>query len=868
MIQTIDSKKEYVHYSLMTWFALLVAFITAKFINSSYKGNIEEAKKIAEEILLNPAMAQPEPKEKAIFFGSIIITILGMLLFYTVTQRFFTKKNFSVSSTLGIIVTTINVVIVGYLLHHCFTAENPFFKTPQNSHDVETKSNFDFYFTQSFLHKNVVIYSVFIVPLIVFGLLKKINISLSLQQLINRSVTFMCIGLGILACAISIFIFPNTFENKYDFNAIFYSVVQVYHGFPLLVDEFTNTYGMYPHFIVPVLKLTGFTILSFTTILGLLLFVCFGCLYYFLHKTIDNKVILLLGFCAVFFMCFGYQKIAVNYDAIYSTHPIRWLFPMLLFAYIPFYYLKQTAQAKSFLFRKIFFLKFIEIEIIKLLSFFVFSFGILWSPDFGTFSFLSLIAFYLFAEFNSNAIKQSVVKAILTLLLAFMMLVFAFMIYSICIKLAYGSSPDILLLFKTIATFSSIGFGMLPMPSGFHPWMLVAVVYIVGWVISINHFFKNQKSLFSISVFVLTFMGTIGLTYYQGRSHNWNLFVTNFEAFILLTLYASELHKQAKLEKLFIAPFAITVLLIAFAPLQIMSGFSKFQELIYAKKDKVKNQAEQNNIMATSTVINSICSEGEPVLILSADHYQGLYHYLSKTTSCVSPGFVELFTKKRYNQILEKLKQGNYKIFLEPQFYRPTNTKLLNIMGAYYELNTNENMPSLYYYKKKEFAKYQPILNDNTNALFYINTNVNGEVNLKLQEASSKAIQLGDKFTVDIVFTPSSNAITDINKGGTILSNLDGNKGFVIQQQNPNQYIFAFKGRGIVCNVELNKSTKMTFKIDGINLSCYVNDVLQSQAMVTEHYENSTQSLCIGSIQNKSNFFLGIINEIKINELK
>ena len=849
----------------MTWFGLLLAFLSSKFIASVYIANIEEANKIAQDILLNPGTAQPEPKEKAMFLGSIVLVVLGLFVFYFVLNRLFKKKDGEVKNLTFNLITAVNVLLFIYFLSNCFFSANPFFAIPQNSHDTTTKTNFDFYFIQTFLHKRFVVYTFFLFPIIFFLLIKNIKLSELINSLLKKSVLVICVGLGILSLAISTFEFPYTFENKFDFNAVFYSVVQVYNGFPLLVDDFTNTYGMYPHFLVPILKLTGFSILNFSLIMGVLLCLCFIFLYYTLNKTIKNKFIVLLGFCSVFFVCYGYQKTVINYDAIYSTHPIRWLFPMVLLAFVPFY-IKRIEISQSVFFRKFILLNTLEFIPIKLVSFFVFAFGVLWSPDFGTFSFLSLISFYVFLEFNTENIKHSIIQLAFTLTQAILLLFFAFMMYSFFIKFFYNATPDITILFKTIATFSSIGFGMLPMPTIMHPWMLVALVYIIGWVVSIHHFFTNQKTNYTLSIFILTFIGTIGLTYYQGRSHNWNLFVTNFEVFMLLALFADKLLDKAKESNLFIPIFTMSLFLIGFAPFQLLGSFSKFQELIYSKKDKASNLAEDNNIKVTTSAINNLCNDNESVLMLTAEHYQGLYHYLSKTTSCASPGFVELFTKKRYEQILEKLKRGNYKIFMEPQFYRPMNTKLLNLIGAYYELNTIDNNPSLYYYKKKEFAKYQPKLIKDNQTAFYLNTNVNGDENLKLFEANSKRIQLGSQFMVDVFFTPPSNAITNINSGGTIISNLDGNKGFVIQQQqeNPNQYIFAFKGRGIVCNVELNKPIKMTFKVDGLNLSCYLNDTLQSQAMVSELYENSEQSLCIGSIQNKSNFFLGNIDEIKI----
>lgn len=248
MSQTLGIKKEYLSYSFMVWFGLILAYISSQIISSSYNGNIDEANKIAQDILLNPAMAQPEPKEKAIFLGSIIITVLGLLIGYFLINRFFKKSDNDLKDSSIHLVTIVNALIVFYLLYKCFGSANPFFASPQNSHDVVSKTNFDFYFTQTFLHKRLLIYLLFLLPILAFALIKNFKLSEQLHSLLKKIVLATCIGLSILAFTISTFEFPYTFENKYDFNAIFYSVVQVYNGFPLLVDNFTNTYGMYPHF--------------------------------------------------------------------------------------------------------------------------------------------------------------------------------------------------------------------------------------------------------------------------------------------------------------------------------------------------------------------------------------------------------------------------------------------------------------------------------------------------------------------------------------------------------------------------------------------------------------------------------------------
>lgn len=861
----VNLRKEYIKYSGMIWVGILTALTAIKTLSKFAPDNSNEAIEKAKEILIGPMLAQaiPEPKEKIVFFGTIVITILTLFVAFFAFDYFY-KTTITLKNNFIHLISAINIIFVCYILYYCFINANPYHASPLNSHDFISKTNFDFFFIDTFLYKHLIFYTLILFPLIAYIVVKELTSNF--DYALHKLIIIFCVSLALITFFISSFKFPFTFENKYNFCANFYSTVQVYYGAPMLVDGFVNTYGLYPHFIMPILKLSGLSILSYTMTMGVILFFCLCFLIYFMNKVIENKLILLLGFCLFFAMTYMFQAIALSYYSGFSCAPIRWLMPLTLFMFVTIYNSKKTKEEK--LFKKLFSLKSLNITPIKLLSFYVFAFGVLWNPDFGLFSFLVLISFYSYDEFNTENIKTSLIQTLLNFIQAIVLLMLAFFTYYCLITFFYGNSPDFSLLFKTISTFSFIGFGMLPMPTGIQPWIIVAIVYGIGWVIIVNNFLNNNKSLFSLSVFVVTFLGTLGLIYYQGRSHNWQLYSCYFPAFILLPMYTDKLFSITKEQKIYIPIFLLSLFLISFSPFQLFSSMPKLLELVYDKKNKKAQQTEENQIKATAFTIDKLCEDGEKIYILSADHYQGIHHCLSKTASIANPGRIELFFQKDYEGIIDKLKNENQILFLEPQFYRPLDTKLLNVIGAYYELETIENMPMLYYYKKRAFSKYQPKLTNDANIIFYINTNANGDKNLKLCEAAGKPIQLDNVFTIDILFTPPSNSITNINTGGTIISNIDGGKGFVVQQQqnNPSQYLFGFKGRGILCNVELNKQTKMTFKVVGVTIFCYVNDVLQSKATVNEVFENSQQPVCVGSIQNKANFFLGNIDEIKISK--
>ena len=327
---TLDSL--YIKFSLIFYFSLIIVVSSLFVFANSYNPDIKDALKIAQEQLLNPAGAKPEPKERTLFFFAIIVSILSVAGISFLLKKYFNKLVAKTST-----VNTfhfINIFFISIILYQCFTAANPFSAEPQNIHDTIAKTNFDFYFIKSFLHEKTGLYFLFILPillvLVFFRFKKTPEIIKFLNKYSYRIAILFILCLSFLALSISSFKFPYTFENKFDFNAIFYSVVQVFNGHPMLVDGFTNTYGLYPHFITPFLKITGLSVLNFSLLMGLLLASCFIMIFVFLRKNIENHWVTILTFSLVFFQTYAYGKIATNFDPYFAIHPIRWLFPCLL----------------------------------------------------------------------------------------------------------------------------------------------------------------------------------------------------------------------------------------------------------------------------------------------------------------------------------------------------------------------------------------------------------------------------------------------------------------------------------------------------------------------------------------------------------
>lgn len=70
--------------------------------------------------------------------------------------------------------------------------------------------------------------------------------------------------------------------------------------------------------------------------------------------------------------------------------------------------------------------------------FLLFGFGILWNPDFGIFTFITLLATIVFIDFDTTKLLQSTLNAIIQLIIALISVFIAFVIYKTIISVFMG----------------------------------------------------------------------------------------------------------------------------------------------------------------------------------------------------------------------------------------------------------------------------------------------------------------------------------------------------------------------------------------------------------------------------------------------
>jgi hypothetical protein len=438
----------------------------------------------------------------------------------------------------------------------------------------------------------------------------------------------------------------------------------------MLVDNFVNTYGLYPHFVVPLLKLTGLSILSFSVVMALLVALSYSMLLRFIDKTINNRFLAACCFTSIIFYCHFYFRIVTNFDAIFASQPIRFVFPMLSLLLAQQYLESKTVR------RSVIYL-------------FILAIGVLWNPEFGILTYLSFSLFLCYCGLaQGGGIARLLKKILVTLSMALLIQIIVSVGYLLIIRIVYGAVPDLAGMFTTLRMFSFIGAGMLDMPL-LHPWNMVAICFVLGLLYSLTALLTNSSDQRAAKVFMVTMLGIASFSYYEGRSHNWNLLVPLVYAFLLLAIFAECLQDLLVKERLFAVPLFLLVTLLASSLLQVGYGYNEITRLFNERENRYYNRGEQSRINSDAEYIKQTTVAGEKVLILTADHYQALYHGMSHTASIVNPGFIDLFLRSDYDKVLAFL-SGNKgtKVFYTPDLFRPYDNRIPELLAARYRVKS------------------------------------------------------------------------------------------------------------------------------------------------------------------------------------
>ena len=635
-------KKEYIYWSFTLFSSIIIFIIFALIITKIYHPDIEPMiRKAASLTVIDPGLFQPKPVEKLLFNSGLIFFPLFLFLFYLLYKRIFkNSKAISIERIYSIIFPA------GIFLFSALSLAGLFHFDPQH-----IGLNVQFFFFNTLPYSQFSIYALILFPLFFLIFKNNYDLDIRIQKALYWIIAADYAYIFLFLFLINVFK-PDTIKNiagLWHVGTLYYPMTQVYLGVPMLVNGFTNMYGLYPHFLAPIFLITGLDVFKFSIVISLLLCLSFGFLLVFLLRNVNNKIIAYLGFTTVLFIGYIYGKIA-TWDYYFQYHPMRYMFPMLLLMLSAFYYDKR----KKWLYY---------------LTFLLCSLSILWNPDTGVVVFISWLFFICYLELEKSDWKRIILSIVRHFINAAAAILITFTLFSLCIRIFYGSFPDIIKMFSTISVYSGLGFNQLPMPL-LNPWNIVILAYIIGFLYAITSFVNKKIDKRSAVIFIVSLVGTGTFTYYEGRSHNWNLINVWSYFFILITIFADILYQKIKNTPLPAVKIwsGIILFVISFSFIDIFTHTSNIYDLFF-KRNSLFDSPKDNNpgrkvLYDNASFIKKFISKGEKIVILSIA-YEGFYFSKSGTLSAFNPGLLEVFLKEDDERLKYILTNTRPKIFVD-----------------------------------------------------------------------------------------------------------------------------------------------------------------------------------------------------------
>ena len=840
----------------------IVAFIVSKVYRPDTQAMIDAAKEISFLQDFNP-----EPVERLLYMLGILIAPLSLFFLYTL----FLKKAFNtLFEKRGLFYTLMGLTVVAIigLFYVTFNAPNPFYaeagSSNLNMHDVKAATNFDFYF-YGLTQKSFWIYIAVVVPLLlllyffVFSKLK--GTSLKVSNFIISLGGYSISALLVFAVVkMNMYDFPMTWQAQFDLNAVYYSVTQVYGGSQMLINHFTNTYGLYPHFLQPIFEISGLSVHSFTTVMSILIGICFVSIFIFMRKFVADKLLLFLGFISTLYLPYIYNRLVTDFDSYFALFPIRILPVGLVLLFAALWFIIKNEKWK---------------KVMYYLGTILLPFGILWNPDFGMIAVISWIALFVYTDFYTEDKKIAWKKIAIHLATGIIAIFVAFAIYSILQKMMYGSFPQISLMFSTLIVFSELGYFMLPM-SLIHIWMIPVLCFTIGLTYSISCFVRKKITPKSAAIFLVSVLGFGTFAYFQGRSHNWNLMPSFLFLFICLTLLLDELWKTIKennVKPLYVI-FAIGLFCLTFSTLNVFEKSKEINTLVQHDFDKGKKKtanSEKRRIRENVKFLDERIDDSKKILVFTTNKFQGLYFDGKKKRSAVNPAFIELFFRSDIQRYINTIQDADYKVFYDPAgFYYHYGEGIRAAMAANYVIKDclYDTTAVVFTYLEKQTKEIpeKSFFPSHEKTLFYEKFSNDSLGTAKRIAAATgyPNVEKSESYTIEFLLFPEKQLI-----GATIISNSTDTSGFFINFQpkdagNHYDYLMGFGGRGYYITLDSGKWNYVVLEISKNIMAVYVNgkQMLRS-ALGIEYVHDDNAKLFIGNLNTRRNYF-GLISEVAI----
>lgn len=466
-------------------------------------------------------------------------------------------------------------------------------------------------------------------------------------------VSVMGVGFGLVI--FRIFRFGRISESAVwsdHLDAVVASIATVNAGGTLLVDA-PSQYGLFAELVTPCLKFFAHGIEGVTLIFALLEILAIATLLNTLKRRLHSPWVLLCTGLALAMLTFGLHTLSgIRFsepDPIFQIWPIRFIGPAFAVP-LSFWILTKPSWIR-----------------IALLGIYT-GLCLFWNLDSGAAVLyaesMTLLLLSGLACANQTALASWKWPKLLAASLA-LPIISATALTACLLSLSLKAGEPIQLQWLTSfqRTFYEIGFGMLPLPGWPDAWYSIVGCYCIALVIGLIGLQDRRPLRHCLPLIYLPLLGAGLLTYYQGRSHFFNLISVSWPAVIVTGLLVDR--HWIGLRRSLLAPvssgLAIAGLTFLWLPASaLLSSLpTLFAEAKQTRMNQPQNwQSQTTSINSELKMVKAFCTDRQaPCLILTKR--QGIYALEANTASAwKGPAPAEMLLQADRDRLLTAIRNG------------------------------------------------------------------------------------------------------------------------------------------------------------------------------------------------------------------
>ena len=458
-------------------------------------------------------------------------------------------------------------------------------------------------------------------------------------------------------------------------DAYYYPALKINSGLTPGID-FNSIYGYYSYILALFMIPNMYSMLLFSIVISLMVMLSFTCIFMFINRFVKNKIICIYS-CVFIIYCLLMQQLMASGCVYLQYVPHRILFPSIMLAYIA-YYLNNINSSKK--------------KVLVVVGYLISSVSLFWNIDTGVVVLGTWLIFLAYEVIVTNSLKD--IKTYLKLIYLVLLSVLSVLIYIGAVNLiAYVRTGNIIGIMNMIygqSNFIGSGYFMIRMEL-WHPWLLVAAIYIIGLALSLGKLFAKDKLDAKVlkknmAILALTILGCGVFVYYKGRSHNSVFYSVVYPAIILLAIYLDYLVINYKKEK-GIMKYLQIICIVAIMTVFSMAAITSIYSVLF--NENVKSLCYKNNLKSSCYNYTKLDKLND---IIDDMQYLGdgesyFYERYKRKDVKKMPGYVDLFTYEDCKKVMDVVKENNNVC---------TNRKIYDILNNKYKELLDENKYEIY----------------------------------------------------------------------------------------------------------------------------------------------------------------------------